>query len=275
MHFGDYAAIRRDYLPDDLVRDAHPVRLLASVHVEAHWQGFEGPPGETMWLTDQWQRSSLPGAIVAFADLTAPNLETVLAAHFRSPLLRGIRMMTRRQVAPRGADLLLDTRFRKGIARLSELGLIFELQAPPAIMAAALDLVGANPGQRFVLSHAGLPLDRSSDGIANWGAGIAAIARFPNVSAKLSGLPMADHRWTPESLAPFVAHLVECFGPERVMFGSNFPVDSLFSGYAELVAGYAACVAGLGNDLLPPIFRDNAMRIYRPRPLDPSKEAIN
>lgn len=260
MHFGDYAAIRRSYLPDDLRRDAGPVRLLATVHVEAHWRGGDSSEGETAWLDVQARTCGLPDAIVGHADLTEPDVAPVLDAHCAFGRFRGVRMMTRRAVEPSGAALLDDPGFRRGFALLGPRGLSFDLQAPPETMEAAARLTADFPETTVILTHAGLPLDRSAAGLAAWRRGLAQLAACENVVAKLSGLPMSDPAWTPESLAPMVRALLEAFGPDRVMFGSNFPVDGMFSDYPALVAGYAAA---LHDDELEPVFRATAARIYR------------
>lgn len=263
-HYGDYSAIRRSYLPNNFEADRDLVALSGSVHVEAHWQDFVDPAGETEWLTELADRAQLPSAIVGHADLLADDLSAVLDRHQHSPLFRGVRMMSFRKQAPSGAALLEHPDFRRGLARLTVRGLSFDLQATPAMMPAAARLADAVPGQSLVLTHAGLPLDRSDDGMQLWRCGIAALAQRANVAVKLSGLPMADPDWTPQSLRPFALHLLEQFGAERVLFGSNFPVDGLFSTYSDLVAGYAWALEGTG--VLDAVFRQNAARIYRLQP---------
>ncbi|WDR05226.1 amidohydrolase family protein [Devosia rhodophyticola] len=272
-HFGDYAAIRRNYRASDYLSDLGAVQLLASVHVEAHWRGFIDSAGETAWLDREASEQNVPSAIVGYADLTDPNLEVTLDEHMRSPRFRGVRMMTKRQRAPSGAELLSDPAFCRGLGIVHERGLSFDLQAPPSIMAAAADLADAFPDPSIILTHAGLPLDRSAAGVALWRHGIAALSERANVTAKLSGLPMTDWHWDVESLRPFVEHLLACFGADRVMFGSNFPVDSLFSSFPKLVAGYGQIVGERGDAAIDAVFRTTAARVYRLDLSSPISEA--
>ncbi|WP_336055543.1 amidohydrolase family protein [Nitratireductor sp. CH_MIT9313-5] len=268
-HFGDYGAIRRSYLPADLRKDAGAIDLLATVHVEAHWRGGREPEGETAWLGGLARDCGFPGAIVGFCDLLSANCDEVLARHQQHSRLRGIRMLTQRPGNPSGSALMRDTRFREGLKKVAAAGLSFDLQTTAQTMPAAVELVQDLPELSFALTHAGLPLDRSEAGLAAWRRGIAALSACSNVTAKLSGLPMCDWRWSVGSLRPFVLHLLESFGPERVMFGSNFPVDGLFSSYTDLLTAYAQIVLeGCGEKALSPVFRDTALRFYRIKPTE-------
>ncbi|WDR03939.1 amidohydrolase family protein [Devosia algicola] len=262
-HFGDYEAIRRSYCGPDYLADLGPIRLLASVHIEAHWDGFNDSAGETAWLDQHADRHGVPSAIVGYADLTDKGVETTLDTHMRSPRFRGVRVMTGRATAPSGAALLADDGFRRGMSAVMERGLSFDLQAPQPIMAAAADMADAFPDLSIILTHAGLPLDRSASGVDAWRRGIRALAKRHNVTAKLSGLPMTDWRWSIASLRPFVEFLLMCFGADRVMFGSNFPVDGLFSSYPKLLAGYGQIVGEQGDAALDAVFRKTAARVYR------------
>jgi len=115
----------------------------------------------------------------------------------------------------------------------------------------------------FVLQHAGMPEDLSEAGRAAWRAGMARLAQEPNVVAKLSGLGTFVHRNDPAHIADIVRETVALFGAERCLFGSNFPIEKLWTGYADLVAAYRAAVAPLGEAARRQIFEDTATRVYR------------
>lgn len=263
VHFGDYQPICKTYLPGDLHRDARIVDILGSVHVEAHWRDFVESQGETAWLSTLQKDTQLPSRIVGYADPMAQNLADVLDDHSQFERFTGVRTMTTRQNGLSGASLLEHPKFRRGVAQIGARGLTFDLQAFPQMMAAAVDLVRSCPGVSFILLHAGLPKDRSEEGLLLWRKGIAAMAKQNNVVVKLSGLPMTDQKWSVASLQPFVMHLLETFGPDRMMFGSNFPVDGMYSDYPNLVAGYAKALGTTDARVLGNIFRENAARIYR------------
>jgi len=110
------------------------------------------------------------------------------------------------------------------------------------------------------LCHAGSPYDRSRIGINEWSDKLTHLSRLPNVFCKLSGLGMFDHQWTQESISPIVEICLEQFGAERCMFGSNFPVDKLYSDYQTVVAAYKSMIP---NDIHAQFFDVTAKRFYK------------
>ena len=106
-------------------------------------------------------------------------------------------------------------------------------------MVATANILEAAPDTRVALCHAGSPHDRSSQGLDSWAQNLRHLSTLPQVVCKLSGLGMFDHRWTNQTIAPLIDTCLDQFGPERCMFGSNFPVDSLYSDYATLAAAPA------------------------------------
>jgi predicted TIM-barrel fold metal-dependent hydrolase len=131
-----------------------------------------------------------------------------LEAHCASANVRGIRMLTRRpgelRTSDPGGSLMGEPAWRRGFARLGALGLSFDLQAPLPFMAEAARLAADFPDTPIVLTHAGLPLDRSAEGFRAWRRGMRSLAERPNVWVKVSGLPMTDWHWTVETLRPLV-----------------------------------------------------------------------
>jgi predicted TIM-barrel fold metal-dependent hydrolase len=118
---------------------------------------------------------------------------------------------------------------------------------------------------QVILGHAGFPLERTPEYYALWKREITALAEAPNVACKISGLGMVDHDWTVESIRPWVVHCVEAFGPDRVMFGTNWPVDILFSTYLRQIDAYRVILATEGSsraDQEKMLYR-NAEHFYR------------
>ena len=109
-------------------------------------------------------------------------------------------------------------------------------------MTAAANILENATDTRVALCHAGSPHDRSSRGIDSWAQNLRYLSTLPQVFCKLSGLGMFDHHWTNETIAPLIDTCLDQFGSERCMFGSNFPVDSLYSDYATLVAAHRQIV---------------------------------
>lgn len=266
-HFGDYTAIRRDYLPADFRADTAGFDVAKSVHVQAEWDE-QDPVGETRWLQGQAVAHGVPQAIVAFADLKSPHVAETLDAHMQSPLLRGVRMLLRKPNQLAGdpaakSTLLDDPEWRRGFALLGPRKLAYDLQAPPPLMADAARLAADFPDTTIVLTHCGLPLDKSAEAMALWRDGVAALARCPNVVAKISGLGMVDRELRPDAVRPVVHRLLDAFGPTRCMFGSNFPVDKLMGSYARILGLARDLVREWSADAERPVFHDTAMRVYR------------
>jgi predicted TIM-barrel fold metal-dependent hydrolase len=252
---GDYAAIRRTYLATDLLRDAAGSGLVKSVHVQADWSGRD-PVDETRWLQGVADATGVPTAIVAHADLASPAIESVLARHLASPNVRGIRS-TPSETQPD------EPAFRRGIAALGRARLSYDLRATPMNAVAAARLAASFPDITFIVGHAGEPLGRAPGDHASWRSGMQRLAEPPNVMVKISGLGMRDHSWTVDSIRPWVLGTIEVFGVHRCMFGTNWPVDSLYSSYTDLVSAYRAIVASLSAGEQAALLAGNAERIYR------------
>jgi hypothetical protein len=145
---------------------------------------------------------------------------------------------------------------------LTNLALTFPSLAPadfrPWIDEAQASSAGQSPDE-FAAAQA----TQWAEGLAGWEQGMRRLARCPNVVVKLSGYGMTDNRWTVDSIRPFVRGPIEWFGPERAMFGSNFPVDRLMADYDRLWDAYRALVSDLSPDEQTALLRGTAERVYR------------
>ncbi len=266
-HFGSTDQLPHEYGIDAFLKDIAGQNIVKSVHVEAGADPSD-PVNETRWLQAVAETHGYPHGIVAYANLADPKIRDVLEAHCEFPNMRGIRMMTKK-VGQLGKDvdasgsLMSDAQWRKGFAVLGEMGLSFDLQAPAPLMAEAAALAAAFPDNQLMLTHAGLPLDRSEDGMAAWRAGMRKMAEQANIALKISGLPMTDWKWTVDSLRPMVLEAIDAFGVGRTMFGSNFPIDKLYSDYGTLIEAYRTIVADFTPEEQTQMFHDNAARSYR------------
>jgi predicted TIM-barrel fold metal-dependent hydrolase len=129
-------------------------------------------------------------------------------------------------------------------------------------MAAAARLARDFPQATFVLLHAGMLEDTSADGRARWRTGMRALAAAPNVSVKLSGLGTFRRACSVDLWRPVIQETVEVFGPRRCMFGSNFPIEKLWTTYAEVVRVTTECLAGLSAEEQRAVLHDTADRVY-------------
>lgn len=259
--FGDPAPIQRDYLIEEFRRDAAAQGFGASVHIQVGaadgWQ-------EAAWVQSVADASpDWPMAQVVFCDLTAPDREALLDRFQTLPTVRGARQIVGRapgEDAQTGTNTLLDDpRFLSGLQELGRRGLSFDLQLLPELMEKAAAVLAQAPDTKVALCHAGSAHDRSTMGLKSWEKALDSLSALPNVTCKLSGLGMFDHGWTPDGIRPIILTCLEQFGPKRCMFGSNFPVDSLSSGYADLAAAYRAILPRSQQDQ---VFGATAAEVY-------------
>lgn len=254
----------------EFLADTHGVDVLKVVHIDAAHDPAH-PLEETRWLqslADAHGSRGLPNAIVAYADLSRPDVDALLAQHAAHRNVRGIRQTLNVHADPYfdyvGRHYMREPAWRRGFALLAKHRLSFDLQLYPSQMAEAAEIARAHPQTTVVLNHAGMFVDRSSvAGWREWRDGLRTLAACPNVHVKISGLGMIDHQWTLESLRPYALEAIAAFGVERAMFASNFPVDRLYSSYAALWQAFDRIVGGASPDERHALFRGNAERIYR------------
>jgi predicted TIM-barrel fold metal-dependent hydrolase len=213
-------------------------------------------------------RHGWPHAVVGYADLFDDGVSDTLKRQALYPLMRGIRMqlhwheneMYRFAADP---DLMNDRRFRENLRLVARQGWSFDLQVFSAQMADAARLAADNPDIVFVLQHAGMLEDLSPTGRAAWLDGMKCLAGQANIVSKLSGLGTFIHRNDAAHVSDVVLQTVELFGAERCLFGSNFPIEKLWTGYGDLVAAHRAAIASLPAADQHAILGGTATRVYR------------
>jgi predicted TIM-barrel fold metal-dependent hydrolase len=267
FRYGDYSALKRNYLPADLARDTAGFAPVKTVHIEAEWDRAS-PVEETKWLTALSAETGRPTACVAHATLDRGDADEVLAAQASYELVRGIRhkpvTSKSRTEARRGLPGSMDDEhWRKGFALLQRHGFSFDLQAPWWNLDQAADLAGDFSAVQIIINHTGLPADRSAEGLTGWRRAMEGVARSPNVAVKISGLGQRDRPWRQEANVPIIRDTIEIFGADRCMFASNFPVDSLVASYETVLAGFLAAIADRPSAERLMLLHDNARRIYR------------
>jgi predicted TIM-barrel fold metal-dependent hydrolase len=267
FRYGDYSALKRNYLPPDYLRDSADFEVIGTVFVETEWDPKD-PLGEVEWVASVQRESGVPSVMVAQAWLDRDDAPAVLAAHGRSEIVRGIRHKPRAAARPDAVDRgalgsMGDPAFRRGFALLAPSGLSYDLQTPWWHLAEARELADAFPGTQIILNHTGLPADRSAEGLEGWRAAMRLLADAPNVAVKISGLGQAGQPWSMEANRAIVLDTIEIFGVERAMFASNFPVDSLVGSFSTIFNGFDAITAELTERDRTALFRDTARRIYR------------
>lgn len=227
------------YLIGDYLSDLADVPLRKAVHVQAAL-GTLDPVSETAWIQQVANESVLPIAIVAHADLRSPDVERDLTRQCEFSGMRGLRVM------PASREQFEDPAFQRGYALLAKYDLICGFACRWPAMDSARGLCEKHPEVRLMLDHAGLPLDGDDAYFKEWAPAISRLAGCERVWCKISGLALCNPNWTVDSLRPWVRHCIDSFGPQRIVFGSNWPVDKftpftdVFDAYVELTAGYGA-----------------------------------
>lgn len=265
--FGPYEPIRRDYAIEEYLTDLASSGVTRSVYVQTNWanERFED---ETAWVQRTANEYGWPHAIVPFADFSVEDVRPQLDRLAKYPLVRGVRMQLHWHEKPlyrfaARPDLCADPQLRRNVARLAEYGWSFDLQVFAPQMTGAAGLAEACPEVTFILQHAGMLEDTSPQGRAAWRAGMQKLAARPNVVSKLSGLGTFIHRNDPAHIAEILSDTVALFGAERCLFGSNFPIEKLWTTYRELVDAYRAAAEALRHEQRDAIFGGTAMRAYR------------
>lgn len=263
FRYGDYAAIRKTYLPADYRRDTEGYRIEGSVYVEAEWDPAD-PVAEMSYIDGLRRAEKLPTVAVAHARLDDDAVEAILQRQAAFPFVRSIRHKPRANASPRdtAAGGMADAAWRRGYALLRRFGLRFDLQTPWWHLHEAADLAKAYPDTQIILNHTGLPADRSAEGIAAWKRAMTTLAQCPNVAVKISGIGVPGAPWTADANRGIVLTVIDLFGVGRAMFASNFPVDSLCATFGEIFGGFRAIVADFSAADRRKLFCDNAMRIY-------------
>jgi predicted TIM-barrel fold metal-dependent hydrolase len=267
FRYGDYSSLKRNYLPVDYRQDSAGFEVVGTVFVETEWDPTD-PKGEVAWVEKLAEAEGLPSVMVAQAWLDRGDAEDVLASHGKSPIVRGIRHKPRAVPRP---DLVVDgapgsmgdPAWRRGFALLAPNGLSFDLQTPWWHLGEARALADDFPGTQIIINHTGLPADRSAEGLDGWRAAMRLLAGAPNVAVKISGLGQAGKPWSADANRAIVLDTIDLFGPERCMFASNFPVDSLVASFDAIFSGFSEITAGFSAAERDALFRANAQRLYR------------
>jgi predicted TIM-barrel fold metal-dependent hydrolase len=265
--FGPYEPIRRDYPITEYLTDLAGTGVENSVYVQVNWapDRFEDEVAFVQQVADE---TGWPHAIVGFADLSVADARPQLDRLARYPLMRGIRMQLHWHANPlyrfaSRPDLAADPTVRRNVAHLADYGWSFDLQVFSGQMVDAAGLAAACPGVTFVLQHAGMLEDTSDAGRAAWRQGLQRLAAQPNVVSKLSGLGTFIHRNDPAHIEQIVHETIGLFGADRCLFGSNFPIEKLWTSYAELIAAYRAALIELPPEDQRAVLHDTAARVYR------------
>jgi len=249
------AALKRDFLPADLQPLLAAAGFDGCVAVQAQQH-----VAETAWLLQLADRFPFIRGVVGWIDLCAPNVAAALAALAAHSRLRGVRHVVQDEADDR---FMLRPDFQRGIAALAPLGLVYDILIYARQLPTAIELVQRFPRQPFVLDHIAKPNIRAGR-LDEWRSDIIRLATYPNVTCKLSGMVTeADWQaWQADDFTPYLDVVLEAFGAQRLLIGSDWPVCTLAGSYADVVAVVTNHVARLSPSERDAVCGDNAVRVY-------------
>ncbi|MGW2509191.1 amidohydrolase family protein [Streptomyces scopuliridis] len=252
------APIRRNFTLADLDAETRAVGVSATVLVQTI-----GVPEETPEFLAAADGSDLVAGVVGWTDLTAPGVADTLAALRELPgggRLVGIRHQVQGEPDP---EWLLRPDVRRGLAAVAAAGLAYDLVVLEHQLPAATKAAELLPGLTFVLDHLGKP-PIAGGATEPWAGLVRELAARPNTVCKLSGMvtEAAWDSWTAEGLRPYADTVLDAFGPERLMFGSDWPVCRLAATYREVLDAARTVTDGLSEDERDAVFRGTARRVY-------------
>ncbi|MCW9709174.1 amidohydrolase family protein [Fodinibius salsisoli] len=247
--------LRRDFMPPDLKKLLDNEKVEGCVAVQAD-QSEE----ETRFLLDLQSKYSFIKGVVGWLDIAADSFPKKLEHYSRNPALKGLRHIVQDEPDDR---FLLRPNFLKGIQMLDDYGLTYDILIYERQLPATIEFVNHFPGQSFVLDHIGKPKIKAKV-IDPWEEGARELAQHDNIYCKISGLVTeADwHNWTAEDLKPYLDIIFDAFGPERLMFGSDWPVCTLAAEYSEVIAGVQEYIKVYSEEEQAMVMGGNTQKFY-------------
>ncbi len=249
------SVLKRDFLPEDLAREFQANGIDASIAVQA-----DQSENETLFLLGLADRNASIAGVVGWVDLSSSQVAERLQFFSQFEKLRGFRHIAQAEPDNR---FLVRRDFMNGISRLREFGFTYDILIYPKHLRVAIELAAKLPGQRLVIDHLAKPEIRTSNA-KTWAAHMVDLAKNPNVYCKLSGLVTeADwRRWKTGDFRPYLDVAFEAFGPDRLMFGSDWPVCLLAGSYRQVKQIIEDYLEDYTADVKEKIFGGNAMQFY-------------
>lgn len=253
----DMDALRRDFTALDLEHEMQQASIDGVVSVQAR-QSIE----ETEWLLALAAEVDFILGVVGWLPLAARDARSHIERWSHFLKLRSVRHVV--QDEPDDAFLLRED-FNRGVELLKEYSLVYDILIFAKHLPNTLAFVDRHPQQQFVLDHVAKPVIRSGKFDQQWAGDLCKLAKRAHVTCKFSGLvtEVRDGQWSVETLRPYWDVALEAFGPERLMFGSDWPVCLLRSDYLRWVAAVEQLSAGLSLSERQAMWGQTAMRVYR------------
>lgn len=252
----EWSVIKRDFLPSDLQREITAAGVDGVISVQARQSLVE-----TEWLLDLAARHPFIRGVVGWVPLIDPAIETHLDRFAAAPKLRALRHVLQGEPDD---GYMLRADFNRGISALTRRGLTYDILILERHLPATITFVDRHPNQVFILDHIAKPRIGAGE-LEPWAKNIRELARRPNVACKLSGMVTeADvATWTPSQLKPYFDVVLDAFGPQRLLFGSDWPVCLAGVSYSGWKQTVESLLRGITPRERAAIFGGNAIDIYR------------
>jgi L-fuconolactonase len=255
--------LNRSYLPQDYQEAIAnlPGKIVKSVYMEVD-VAPEQQQAEAEYIIDLIKQGRGPTVAAVISGRPASDGFKKYITRFKDrPSIKGVRQVLHTDDTPAG--YCLQKEFIKGIQLLGELGMSYDLCLRPGELLDGAKLIDASPNTRFILDHCGNANVQVKDR-SQWARDMAAVAKRKNVVCKVSGIVASAKmgEWTADDLAPIVNHTLEVFGPDRVLFGGDWPVCTLAATYKQWVEALQSIVSSRSERERRKLFHDNAIRFY-------------
>jgi L-fucono-1,5-lactonase len=252
----DLGVLYRDYLPAQLEPILHEYGVSKTILVQA-----SNSLAETHWLLSLAEQHPFIAGVVGWVDLTDPKMERELEALTQNPTFKGVRHLVESEPAD---DWLAQPGVLRGLQLLEKYQVSYDLLVHTRHLKHVKTVADACPELRLVVDHMAKP-PIAGGHIKEWAQEIKAVAAYPNVHCKLSGLVTEANllSWRKTDLRPYVDRALEFFGPARMMFGSDWPVCLLAAPYRRVLESYQSLLAGLTDEDRSRVFGENTANFYR------------
>ena len=254
--------LAKNFLIEDYLQATAGLNVVKAIYMEVDVDPAQ-QQAEADYITEVCQSGKTPTVAAVVSGRPASENFANYARQFRdSRYIKGIRQVLHNKGTPAG--YCLDKRFIAGIQSLGELGLSFDLCMRAEGLQDAVKLIGACPKTSFILDHCGNAKVGTKD-LSQWKRDIAVVAKHDHVVGKISGIVASAKpgQWRPDDLAPIINHTLEVFGPDRVMFGGDWPVCTLGATYKEWLTALKTIVHDRPESDQRKLFHDNAVRFYK------------
>ena len=250
----EMAAIRKDFLPNDLAPILKSNGIIGTVAVQADQTELE-----TDFLLGLADEHPFIKGIVGWVDLRATNISDRLAHYAQFKYIKGLRHVLQGEEP----EFMLQPSFLNGISALKSFNFTYDILIFPKHLEAALELVKQFPNQSFVIDHIAKPYIKAGL-IDEWAKGMVALSKYENVSCKVSGMVTeADyHNWKTADFTPYLDVVVEAFGMKRLMYGSDWPVCQVAASYEQMIGIVADYFSSFSTEEKNQFFNQNAMKFY-------------